>query len=178
MAEILISLLHNHIINMVRSYRLELDISQQVLSKKITKYSETNLVGLIESSKTPTTYNDSHLNIIVKEFSKMALSQGKEKIDYTIFDLYPKVAVPEKMIVKTIDTIPKNIQATGTLNLLIENNDSFFNEWHNVKEITAYCNQYMKREWKTTDFTSVIVRAETKKKLMRSGENEALYKKS
>jgi hypothetical protein len=176
MTNILISLLNNYIINIVRSIRLELDITQQDLSRQITPYSETNLVGLIESDKTVTTYNDNHLNIIVRNFSEKAKLLGKEKTDYTIYDLYPTKALPEQLITKTIDLIPKGLQATGALNLLLEKKTLFFDEWHTVKEITIYCNNFTSRDWKTTDFTSVVARAEESGKLIRSSENDPKYK--
>ena len=176
MTKILISSLHNYIINIVRSIRLELDITQQNLSKQITPYSETNLVGLVESDKTETCYNDNHLNIIAKFFSERAKLLGKEKIDYTVYDLYPYESLSEKLVPKTIDLLPKGLHATGTLNLLLEKKDLFFDEWHTVKEITTYCNSFMSQEWKTTDFTSVISRAEESGKLIRSSEIDPKYK--
>ncbi len=176
MTKILISLLHNYIINVVRSIRLELDISQQDLSKEITTYSETNLVGLIESDKTATTYNDNHLNIIVGKFSEKAKLLGREKVDYTIYDLYPPKPLPEQLSNKIIDSIPKELQATGTLNFLLEKKTPFFKELHTVKEITTYCNDFMSRDWKTTDFTSVVARAVESGKLIRSSENDPRYK--
>ncbi|MEO7215547.1 hypothetical protein [Mucilaginibacter sp.] len=178
MAKISISELHNYIINTVRVIRLELDITQLALSKKFDSLSDTNLIGLVESEKTPTTYNDSHLNIIAKIFSEKAKQLGKGKSEYIILDFYPSGPLSEISVEKTIDSIPKNLQATGTLNLLLENKDPLFNEWRTVKEITDYCNEFAGKEWKTTDFTSVVARAEATQKLQRLGENEPKYKKA
>jgi hypothetical protein len=68
--------------------------------------------------------------------------------------------------------------ATGTLNHLIEIGDPFFLEWHSVREITDHCNKSMQKEWKTTDFTSILTRALASGKLVRFGENEPKFRKA
>jgi transcriptional regulator with XRE-family HTH domain len=178
MAKIYISFLHNYIINIVRLLRLELGISQKDLSKEITPLSDTNLVGLIESNKTSTTYNDDHLNKIAKCFSGKAKELGNEKESYNVHDFYPEEAVSEFLVEKNINQIPPNLHATGTLNLLLENNDTFFNDWHTIREITDHCNVVMKKSWKSTDFTSIVTRAQSVNKLARSGEINPTYKKA
>jgi hypothetical protein len=60
----------------------------------------------------------------------------------------------------------------------LEKKEWFFNEWHNAKEVTNFCNKFMNEDWKTTDFTSVIARAIDSGKLIRSSENDPKYKKA
>lgn len=170
---VLISQLHLYIINTVRRIRLELGLSQRDISRILYPDTDNNLLGSIESNFRNEKYTDENLNKLAKEFSKIDANK-----DYTIYDFYPAKPLEEILVRKLIIDIPINVQPTGTLNLLLEKDLSFFNEWHSVKEITFYCNEFMGSDWKTNDFTSVIARAVISKKLIRSGENESLFKKA
>lgn len=170
---VLISQLHLYVINIIRKIRLELGLSQRDVSRILFPDSDNNLLGSIESNFRKEKYTDEGLHKLAKGFSIIDTNKV-----YTILDFYPESPLPEVLVSKFVIEIPDNISPTGTLNLLLEKKDTFFAESHTVKEITNYCNEFMKREWKTTDFTSVVARAEATEKLIRSGENDPKYKKA
>lgn len=174
---VLISCLHLFIINRIRSIRLELGLSQREVSRILYPDSDSNLLGRIESNLTTHKYTDENLNKLAKAFTLIA-KQGQLNKKYTINDFYPPEPLEEKLVAKTIIEIPESLGQTGTLNLLLEKNDSFFMEWHSIKEITDYCNLFAKKNWETTDFTSIVDRAEKANKLIRKSEDEALFKKA
>lgn len=184
-----ISILSLYIINAVRKARLELGLSQRDVSRILYPESSTNLIGGIESDQQPDKYNDDHLNKIAKAFTKIARelqseldsvpeTSAKIKTEYTIFNFYPPEPLPEGEQIKTIEKIPKELRATGTLNLLLEQNDPFILQWRSVREITDHCNSLIDKNWKSTDFTAVLDRAEKKGKLIKSEEDGTRYRKA
>lgn len=169
----LISQLHLYIINAIRRIRLELGLTQRDISRILSPEADNNLLGSIESNFRNEKYTDENLNKLAKAFSKINADK-----DYTIYDFYPKEALSEILVEKLVIDIPKNLGPTGSLILLLEKKDTFFDNWHNAKEITNYCNSCMTTDWKATDFTSVIARAVESGKLIRSSENYPKYKKA
>jgi len=173
---VLISLLHLYIINTIKKIRLELGLTQREVSKIFYPESDNNLLGSIESNFRTEKYTDENLNKLTKAFTEISKSLQLDK-EYTLYDFYPPEPLEEKMVEKNVIEIPEKLGQTGILNLLLENNDPFFSTWHSIKEITDYCNQFANKNWKTTNFTSVIDRAEKAKRLCRKSDEEALFKK-
>jgi transcriptional regulator with XRE-family HTH domain len=170
---VLISQLHLYIINAVRLIRLELGLSQRDVSKYLNSETDNNILGSIESNYRNEKYTDEHLNKLANKFSEILPNK-----DYSIYDFYPPQPIIETLVEKVVVDIPQNIGPTGAITMLLEDKDPFFNEWHTVKEVTKYCNEVLIRDWKTTDFTSVVARAEIVGKLLRYDENEPRYKKA
>ena len=168
---VVVSQLHLYIINSIRRIRLELGLSQRDISRLINSDADNNLLGSIESNFRNEKYTDENLNKLAKAFSNIDPNK-----DYTVYDFYPTSALPEALVEKSVIDIPKSLGPTASLTLLLEKEHSFFNDWHNAKEITIFCNESMVQKWKPTDFTSVIARAVESGKLIRSSEIDPKYK--
>ena len=173
-----ISLISLHIINQVKKIRISLGFTTRDIQKILELDEDGNILGSIESNFNSAKYHDKHLNKLAIAFTDRAHEQGKD-ITYTVADFYPPNDLEEEMVDKIIIEIePKELGQTETLQLLlIEENDSFFNEWHNSKEIAHHCGLKAKRLWEAKDFTAIIDYAVSKGKLIRKSDEESLFKR-
>lgn len=172
-----ISIVHLFIINEVRSIRFNLGIGQKDVQNILGLNPDGNLLGSVESNFQPDRYNDTHLHKLAKAFTERSRSLNQEVI-YTVTDFYPPAETEEKMVEKSISKTPEKLGQTGTLHLLLmENEDSFFNEWHTVTEIANHCGEYAKKKWSNNDFTAIVKVAVDDDKLIRKSDEEALFKR-
>lgn len=81
----------------------------------------------------------------------------------------------EKIVIKIQ---PTELKQTGVLYLLlVEEKDSFFDEWHSAKEIAHHCGSKAEKNWEAKDFTAIIDLAVRKGTILRKSDNEALFKR-
>lgn len=154
------------IIDNVRAIRLELDITSEELSKRVSPSGSLSLIGNIESSKSIATYTDQILNAIALVYTEVSRSKNLGKKDYTVFDFYPKNPVSDIPQVKTKLDILEESGPTGTLNAILETKD-FFSQPRTIREITDYCNSFYNRDWKSNNLTSTLDYAVRKAKLTK-----------
>ncbi|CAM4252951.1 hypothetical protein SAMN06265348_1089 [Pedobacter westerhofensis] len=148
---------------------MELGLSQREVSQMINPGSNANLVGTIETETSSAAYTDSQLHILTKKFSRVAEIRQTEfdlipdnrnqiKTVYTMADFYPSAKVEDKLVVKKIETIEKDLYPTGALYNMLEDGD-FLNLPRTTKEITDEANRRFNKTWQTTDFVSPLDRA-------------------
>ena len=172
-----ISSLHLFIINIIRQIRLDLGITQLEISRILHPDSSSNALGGIESNFRPDKYTDENLNKIAKAFTDKSFALGLNTT-YTIYDFYPKEAIEEKMVTKNVIETPKELKQTGVLHLLlIERKEKFFDNWHTVSEIAAFCGNHANKTWTNNDFTAIVKIVVDDNKLIRKSEEEALFKR-
>jgi len=166
--DIKIAPVEQYIIDQVRKIRISLNITAESLSTKVSPSGSVAFIGNIESSVTPTTYTDHHLNIIARIFSEHArdLNDDSIKADYTIYDFYPEKPLNDHPLTKTAVPILKQDGPTSALNEIIDKTN-YLDEPKTLKQITEYSNQERNREWKPNNFTSPIGEAVKNKKIKR-----------
>lgn len=174
---VLISALALYIINRIRQIRIELGLSQRDVSRILYPDSDNNLLGIIESNSRTNGFTDENLNKLARAFSKRSKALGLDNI-YTVQDFYPPIPIEELLVPKDVIEVPKELKQTGTLHLLlIEKKDRFFNEWHSVSDIAAFCGKHADKVWTNNDFTAIVKVAVDDGKLVRKSDEEALFKR-
>ncbi len=175
---ILVNSIVLYIINRIKTIRTDLDISQEDVHEILELSEDGNILGVIESNYKPNKYNDKHLNKLAIAFTEKSFELG-HNISYTVADFYPPADFEEKMVEKIVVKIePTELGQTGVLHLLVvEENDSFFDDWRTSREIAEHCGAKANKPWSSSDFTSVIESAVRKGILIRKSEQKALYKR-
>lgn len=185
----LITPTQNYNINSIRRIRLELDISGPLLSEVLSPSKDIGFVATRESIKNNKTYTDHRMNLVAIEFSKKAKDLQAEldknpdntlkiKTDYTVHDFYPPEPLPDELVEKYIEPLPRGSGPAGTLHFLLET-DRYFNAEHTVREITDYCNNFRGTSWPPSHFTGLCLRLKHKGKFIRIDEsNEDIRYKS
>lgn len=175
---ILISSVALWIINKVKFIRTELGITQREVHKYLGLSDDGNILGAIESQFVINRYTDEQLNKLARKFTEIAVLKGSDNT-YTLNDFYPPVDFDEKMVDKIVIKIqPTELKQTGVLYLLlVEEKDSFFNEWHSAKEIAHHCGSKAEKNWEAKDFTAIIEATVKKGNLLRKSDDEALFKR-
>jgi len=181
------ALIQQYNIDRVKEYRLALDISGPELSKRIGKSS--TYVNQAESAGSDLFYSDEIMNKIALVFTEEAKeklrfltelkSDEKIKVSYSIHDFYPKKPLLDEKKTKKNIGIPTGLGPTVTLNAVIETED-FFNEARTLKEIVEHCNTFENMNWKESDFTATLDRADKKGKLKKfyASDSKVYYVKS
>lgn len=172
-----ISSIQLYIINTIKRIRINLGFSYKEIAEVLDIDPINNPLGAIEGKSSTAGYTDIHLNKLARAFTDKSHELGFN-VTYTLNDFYPPTDFEEKMVNKIIVKIePKELGQTGTLQLLVEEeNDSFFDDWHSAREIANYCGNKADKNWEAKDFTFVIEQAVKKGILIRKSENEALFK--
>lgn len=174
-----ISSIHLYIINTIKKIRINLGFSYKEIAKVLDIDPINNPLGAIEGKSSTARYTDIQLNKLARAFTDKSHKLGYN-ITYTLNDFYPPTNFEEKMVEKIIIKIEaKELGQTGTLQLLVvEENDSFFDDWHSAREIAEYCGNKADKKWEAKDFTAIIEQAVKKGILIRKSENEALFKRA
>jgi len=175
--KIIITAIDQYIIDAVRSIRLNLDLSQKILSARLSSSGNTSKVGQAESVATNHKYTDADLHEIAHIFTDEAMKikhhsgAGEYPLDfqteYTLHDFYPKEPLPDILVVKSKNIMISKIYPTGAVGYLIEETD-FLNDSRTTKEVTEEVNRLFEKKWKTTDLGSPLDRAVVKGDLIKT----------
>lgn len=180
-----ISAIDQHIINVVRTFRYNLDLSQKKLSLKANGSANSSLVGKAEGITSEHKYSDDQLHIFSHIFSAEAVIINKrakiegvdEKVQehYTMYDFYPLTAIPDVLVPKSVSIVSNKIYPTGALNYILEECD-FFNSQKSVKEVTVFANTLFGKSWRQSDMGSPLDRFVMKGRLAKLEiANSVLY---
>jgi hypothetical protein len=174
--EILISKTDQFIIDAICIIRLNLDLSQKILSGRISDADNISIVSHAESIKTSHKYTDADLHKIAHIFTEEA-QKIKDQLtteqsadfqtDYTIHDFYPNEPLPDVLVIKSKNVMISKVYPTGAVRCLLEDSD-FFGIPRTNKEVTEEANRLFEKSWKTTDFGSPLDRAVVKGDLVKT----------
>ena len=162
-----ISAIDQHIINAVRTFRYNLDLSQKKLSLRASASANSSLVGKAEGISSEHKYSDDQLHAFLHVFSNEAeainkrfqMEDSEERVQeqYTMHDFYPSIALPDILVPKSISILSNKVYPTGALNYILEETD-FFNTDRTVKEVTEFANTLFGKSWRQSDVGSPLDR--------------------
>ncbi|KAA8480098.1 hypothetical protein BDE36_2460 [Arcticibacter tournemirensis] len=180
-----ISAVDQHIINVVRTFRYNLDLSQKKLSSKSNDSANLSLVGKAEGISSEHKYSDDQLHAFLHIFSAEAaiinnrfeMDGSNERVQeqYSMYDFYPLTVLPDVLVPKSISVISNKIYPTGALNYILDES-IFFNSYKSAKEVTEFANTLFSKSWRQSDFGSPLDRFAIKGRLIkRELENSISY---
>lgn len=174
------------IIDVVRTIRLNLNISQPYLSSESSPSKVGTSVGKAEGISSTHKFTDAQLHEFTRIFSsiakemnnnaKEAEKQQRVQEEYTLYDFYPPNPLPDEMVIKSKNIIDTRIFPTGAVNYIIEETD-FLDIPRTNNEVTDYVNVLFSKSWETTDLGSPLDRAAEKGLLIKTDPPGVTYQK-
>lgn len=174
---IYITVTDQHIIDSVRTIRLNLNISQPFLSSHSNPSKVDSSVGKAEGISSSHKFTDAQLHEFTKIFSAVAKEKNKkaeelgdrERVpeEYTLFDFYPPNPLPDEMVIKSKNVDDTRIFPTGAVNYIIEELD-LLDIPKTTNEIAECANKLFTKKWDASDLGSPLDRAVEKGLLIKT----------